>query len=105
MSRRLIAETENNDPTSPIKVIKLFENDGHLPELYIDGMHGALVWGSTIKLNCFSRILNTSLEPDTEERVVVGRVVMGVDTFFATVEWLNSIANQIKQSKSSEAVR
>lgn len=102
MSRRLIAELENPDAASPIKTIKLYENEGHTHELYIDGMHGALIAGHTIKLNCFSRLLNSTSDQETEERIVVGRLVMGIDTFFSTVEWLNSIASQLKTTISSE---
>lgn len=70
---------------------------GMFQNLFIDGIQGALISSHAIKINCFSRILAPLSEQNTEERVVVGRLVVNIDTFFSSLEILNAITDQIKQ--------
>jgi hypothetical protein len=91
MAERLVAKT-----TQRGQALELYESGDRNPEVFIDGVHGLMVNGATVKLNCFSRSINSTAE--AERRDVACRLVMGVDTFFAVADFLNAQAAQLRKS-------
>lgn len=84
---------------------RLYEPTDRQVEVYTDGVQGVVAAGPIIKINWFSR---GSTPPVTgpqqiEERDVVVRTVMGLDTFFAVLDFLKSVEAELRQpSPASE---
>lgn len=78
---------------------RLYESSDTNPEVFIDGVQGLLVQGLTVKVNCFRRAVDQSLESTSEfeRRDVACRLVMGMDTFLALTDFLNKNAQLVAQ--------
>jgi hypothetical protein len=94
--RRLIIESKQSVGGADA-TYRLYETPGIAQELYIDGMQGLTVVGPVVKINCFTRGAQTPAQTGAvEEREVVCRLVMGVDTFLAITEWLRSVESELR---------
>ena len=90
MAEKLISTLKQGQQT-----LNLYESTDRNPEIYIDGAQGLMAAGQTLKINLFTRRMDTT--PQVENRNVACRLVMGMDTFFNLVEFLNTTAEQMKK--------
>ncbi len=90
MAEKLIGSLKQGQQT-----LNLYESTDRNPEIYIDGAQGVMAAGQTLKVNLFTRHMDTN--PQVENRNVACRLVMGIDTFFSLVDFLNSTAEQMKK--------
>ncbi len=90
MAEKLIASLKQGQQT-----LNLYESTDRNPEIYVDGAQGLMAAGQTLKVNLFTRRMDTT--PQVENRNVACRLVMGIDTFFSLVDFLNSTAEQMKK--------
>lgn len=92
MAEKLIGSLKQGQQT-----LNLYESTDRNPEIYIDGAQGVMAAGQTLKVNLFTRHMDMDTNPQVENRYVACRLVMGVDTFFSLVDFLNSTAEQMKK--------
>lgn len=95
MALTYLGKTKHGDIT-----FELYEPTDREVEVFVDAIQGMQLKGPNIKINLCRDVPN--MEPggdtaDTVKRVVVSRVVMGVDTFFNFVNFLNEHAAKVKQ--------
>jgi len=107
MTRKLVLETKQHvgdaPSDAPDATFQLYETVGTVAEIYIDGMHGVIVVGSIVKINCFTRGSKAPAKAgETEEREVACRLVMSTETFLSISEWLRRIEADLRLKISNQ---
>jgi hypothetical protein len=98
MTRRLVSEAAESVGGPAGVKYELYEAEGTNPEVYIDGMHGVMLVGSIIKINCFTRGgFPAAKAGEVEQRDVACRLVMGLDTFLNVMDWLKVVDKDIRE--------
>lgn len=94
MTDRLIGRTVDKNKV----VCELYEPSDREVEVFVDGIQGLQAKGPVVKFNLHREIPNLGARKDEkiEKRVVAVRVVMGIDSFINTVDWLYERANELR---------
>ena len=94
MTDRLIGRTVDKNKI----VCELYEPTDREVEVFVDGIQGLQATGAVVKFNLHRVIpdFGASKDKNIQKRMVAVRVVMGVDTFVTTIDWLHERANEIR---------
>lgn len=98
MAEKLVSTIKQETQT-----LKLWESTDRNLEIFIDGAQGVTGTGHTVKLNLFTRRFDST--PEVENRDVACRLVMGIDTFFSLVDFLNGTSEQLKKTLNINTVK
>ena len=80
------------------EVCELYEPTDREVEVYVDGIQGLQARGPVVKFNLHRIIpdFGASKDEKIEKRMVAVRVVMGIDSFITTADWLHERANEVR---------
>jgi hypothetical protein len=95
MSDRLILTSQEDG-----KTIEVYESPDNNLEIYVDGVHGMMLSGATVKINCFTR--DFSRDENVDRRSVACRLVMNVETFFDVVHYMNLREQDLKANPEAK---
>ncbi len=90
MSGRKIYEGKQGDV-----LVQLYGSEAIDPEFYIDGVHGILNTGSSVKLNLYTLAVDSTA--DVQRREVACRLAMSTPQFVRLVDMLNAYVQQLRQ--------
>lgn len=78
----------------------LIGDDGTEREIYVDGVHGFMINGLTVKMNLYSRGFHSDGTKilEGERREVVCRLVMALDTLLSLSKYLNEQVERVKET-------